>query len=518
MFAKKFFQAGVALTLFYTASVYSQCAGVACTLEAHFAGVDNFNESALSAFTEMVLEKNVEVRDSPEKLGYISNLGKLTIIGEQSRIAGVYAGDELIIKRDALVSNRLFALLVRQGERVKLPEKVEMPPDSHFTMRWSVEFPSLYNSEVTVSSNEARILPPGYYKSLLLRPAGKVILTTGSYYFDNLVSEVGSVFELKNQDGTVVVNVRDQLSHRGIFKSEAVQSDILVNFFGNRTVEIFSEFDGSLMAPNAQVVMYPAENTVHDGMYYADVLFLHPGTVVQKARLSGKGEAFASLKVQAFSSDLNMHQKQLSAKSGEDLPFTDTEIGRLLNDHFFKMYGTGENSIQEYEKSLEALRERADEVISEVMETYKRTPETMNTQMRRLTLVEIMRSLKHEAAYQPLKEIVYSEVSPDILAIESSHNFYPTRQEDIIRVRAISGIAGSGHVAVDDTLLDLMNKGTDFQKIYAAMGYLDSGDREQRMAAMRANLPQELHYLMNMDDTPLYLREDASGVLAELQK
>lgn len=493
----------VCISLAYSSSGYCQCLAGSCNLQAHVVTVEEFGESSLSAFTELVLEKNVEIRDAPGKLGYISNLGKKTIFGEQSRAAGIYAGDQVVLHKRSLVEKRLFALLVTEKSGAKLPKLVEKPVDSHLLVNWKIEFPSLVQLGITVEPDVTQHIAPGYYKELTLKPKSTAVLTTGTYYFDKLVSEQGSVFQLKNENGTLIVNIRNELAHGGVFKFHGAPSDIMVTFHSTKTVEIASEFDGSLVAPNAIVVLHPQPEQTHDGIFYADSILVKAGAQIQKARVSQKGEAFAAMKpfVSMFSHQENPYP--LDATTTEDeLPFADNEIGRLLNDHFFKMYSGDENSIEEYEKSLKKLQEKADEVIAEIASTYYQTPETIDTQIRRLTLVEIMRSLQHEAAYQPLADIALSKIDPGILEIKEEHDFYPTKYEDIIRVRAISGIADSGHPASESMLLEVMANGSDFQKIYAARGYLNAEDREQRIAIMRTTLPEDLHYLTDLNADP----------------
>jgi hypothetical protein len=264
---------------------------------------------------------------------------------------------------------------------------------------------------------------------------------------------------------------------------------------------IRGEFDGSLMAPWATVIVNDVV-AEHDGMFYGRRLLAKAGAVVRKQTVSGRGAAIRSMRARVALIAAGDGGFQLAAPNPEIAVFADTPVGRLLNRHFSLMYGYGPDAQTRYEASLAELRAHAPEAIRSHVAVYGNEPESIDTQQRRWSLVAMLADLGHDQALAPLRAIAYSPVNAAITAIQGDHHFRPMQYEDMIRMRAVDGIgriASAGNSAATGTLFDLVMNGPESTRRYAAVHYLAGGNREERLATLRANLPPERQYLTRLE-------------------
>ncbi|WP_437284164.1 C-type lectin domain-containing protein [Sorangium sp. So ce406] len=157
-------------------------------------------------------------------------------------------------------------------------------PIPSVTTRWSVNFPDAHAGNRTVNLDTTLSLDPGAYGNVDLRPRSKLLLRTGTYFFESFTSEPDAQVSLDVSAGPVFVYVRAAFTLKAPFVAVGGDaSKILVGTLGSGTVLVNSPLLGTLVAPNAAVELNrPSNNQPHRGAVFArrievfsDVPLLH---------------------------------------------------------------------------------------------------------------------------------------------------------------------------------------------------------------------------------------------------
>jgi hypothetical protein len=485
------------------ANAESACDAAKCELRFEITATPGFSEAALSARRELTVGDHAQVLDH-DAPGFISNLGSATRVGNGARIGGVFAAGDLVLGDSTRIGPDIYAFSVQPEARVAERARRHAPGTETLAMGWTITFPALAEPPVIVAPAARLALSPAYYRELRVNANAVATLRTGTYYFDSLTVARGAHLAFDDRDGTVVIHVREFLAYDGGLEYTAAHSDLLLNYFGTRRVDLDSKFDGTLFAPYATLVLHAAGT--HEGVFHADILRLDNGATVKKTRISGRGAALARLRTQSRD-EAGRHDNVVSKLDERNggMPFPDTAVGRVLNDAFFALNAVGPDANEVYAEARRQLKANAEAVMPMLVSSYDALPQSLETQVRRLSLVEMMRLTGSEASYEPLLAIARSPMNPALLAMPSDEQSRPTLYEDIIRARAINGIGevarGSGSGEATQVLLDFALHGAGLQQQYAAREYLASGDREAHRAVLRERLPPKLQYLARIDGT-----------------
>jgi hypothetical protein len=477
----------------------SPCNGSQCELRLVVTTAPEFAEAPVSAARELTLGDRVQIRDG-KAFGAISNVAGQTTLGANSHVSGAFTIGDLRIGENALIDHGIFARTVLPDTRKAERTRRQSPLAATESMTWSIRFPAPAQAPVMLAPATALTVAPAYYRELKITAKSTATLRTGTYFFDSLSIARGARLRLDNQEGTVVIHVRDFLIHEGTLEFTGQRSDVMLNYFGSRRVVLTGKFDGTLLAPYAMLTVRSVVG-MHEGMFHADILEVDAGTVITKAKLSGRGPAIARLRTQTKQEAGGFANvvSEADMKNG-GMPFPDSPAGRVLNDAFLSMNDYGPDADASYEEAKRQLHANAELVMPLLAAEYDQLPQSLETQVRRLTLVEMMRMTGHDVAYEPLMTIAKSPVNPALLAMKNDDHARPTMYEDIIRARAVNGlgeVARTGSADATSALLDFAIHGTGLQQQYAAREYLATGNREARRATLLQQLPPDLHYLAN---------------------
>lgn len=478
------------------------CDGAQCELRLVVTSTPDFSEAPVSAVRELIVGDRAQILDG-DKFGLLSNLGAQTTIGAGARVGGAFAGGDLRLGDMSSVSQDIYAHTVlpetRKAERTRRKE----PGTDTQSMAWSVRFPSPAQASVISAPGTAVAVAPAYYRELKVTAKSTVSLRTGTYYFDSLTIARGAQLRLDTKEGTVVIHVRDFLMHEGALDYSGTRSDLMLNYFGTRRVELLGKFDGTILAPFATLVVRAAAG-MHEGMFHADILRIDDGAIVKKAQISGRGPAIARLRTQTRQeAEQFANVVSKSDMENDGMPFPDTAAGRILNEAFFGLNDFGLDAEANHAEAQRQLHANAELVMPLLVAQYDRLPPSLETQVRRLTLVEMMRLTSHEVAYDPLMAIASAPIDPAISAMQHDDHARPTMYEDIIRARAVNGLgaaARAGSADATSALLDFAIHGSGMQQLYAAREYVASGDREAHRAILLNRLPPEMQYLATQDE------------------
>ncbi len=483
------------------ASEPAPCSGAQCELRLVVTSTPEFSEAAVSALQELTLGERTQILDG-EKHGLISNLGAQTTVGAGSKVGGAFAGGDLRLGELASVNEEIYAHAVLPATRKPERARRKEPGTDTQAMAWTVRFPSPAQAALISAPGKTLDVAPAYYRELKVNARSSATLRTGTYYFDSLNIARGARLRLDTKEGTVVIHVRDFLIHDGAFEFSAARSDVMLNYFGTRPVTLTGKFDGTLLAPFATLSVRAVADP-HEGMFHADILRIDNGAIVKKAKISGRGPAIARLRTQTRQEAESMaNTVYKSDMENGGMPFPDTPAGRILNDAFFAMNDFGEDADAKHAEAARQLHDNAELVVPLLVSQYDRLPQSLETQIRRLTLVEMMRLASHEVAYDALITIARSPIDPAFSAMQQDEHARPTMYENIIRARAVNGlgeVARTGSAEATSALLDFAIHGTGMQQLYAAREYLASGDREAHRAILRQRLPPDMQYLANQD-------------------
>lgn len=393
------------------------CNGSQCELRLVVTSSPEFSEAPVSAIRELIVGDRAQILDG-DKYGLLSNLGAQTTVGAGARVGGAFAGGDLRLGDLASVGQPIFAHAVLPETRKLERARRKQPGADKLSMAWNVQFPAPAQAPLISAPGTTLAVAPAYYRELKVNAKSTVTLRTGTYYFDSLSIARGAHLRLDTKEGTVVIHVRDFLVHEGALDYSGTRSDLMLNYFGTRRVELLGKFDGTILAPFAPL-MVRAVAGAHEGMFHADSLRIGDGAIVKKAKVSGRGPAIARLRTQT-KQEAAQFANAVSKFDMENggMPFPDTVAGRILNDAFFALSGFAPDADADHAEAARQLHANAELVMPLLAAQYDRLPSSLETQVRRLTLVDMMRLTSHEVAYDPLMAIAKSPIDPALSAMQ----------------------------------------------------------------------------------------------------
>ncbi|MDX2051809.1 MAG: hypothetical protein SFV15_05410 [Polyangiaceae bacterium] len=146
---------------------------------------------------------------------------------------------------------------------------------------WRVAFNATTLGDVDVQAGQSRVLPPGNYGKVNVRPGARLSLQIGNYQFGSLL--VDKQGTLAAGDGAVTVHVATSLDHRGSTSVQA-HSDLTLGYLGSEPAKVNASFTGAVVVPNAELALGATPNAVYRGSFFAKSLTVGPGTLLEFAR------------------------------------------------------------------------------------------------------------------------------------------------------------------------------------------------------------------------------------------
>ncbi|WP_437330110.1 M4 family metallopeptidase [Sorangium sp. So ce381] len=144
------------------------------------------------------------------------------------------------------------------------------------------DFPALAQPNVTVELDQSHPLAPGGYGHLSLQPGARLLLSSGDYYFDALDAvEPGSAFVLNERKGPVRIFVNAPFAFRGSVTSTSVPAELTLGVLGAGEVHFESPFQGTLIAPDADLVLAPLNGEKHVAAFFAKNITVDAGVIVE---------------------------------------------------------------------------------------------------------------------------------------------------------------------------------------------------------------------------------------------
>jgi len=119
---------------------------------------------------------------------------------------------------------------------------------------WQAKAPEPSLGPIALNSDERRVLEPGTYGALTVRPRAKLTLTTGVYVFQNFLLDPQAELRIDSRLGPVQIFVKGMFTYRGRVYSIGVDlPQLIVGYLGTTLAVIEAPFTGAFIAPNADV-------------------------------------------------------------------------------------------------------------------------------------------------------------------------------------------------------------------------------------------------------------------------
>jgi hypothetical protein len=132
---------------------------------------------------------------------------------------------------------------------------------------FSATFSSTVPADKTISSG-SQTLVPGRFAGLTVMGGATAVLSAGTYYFNSLTLQSGSILSLSGSTGAVIVYVGDTVIYRATIVGTAADKRLLLAFAGSAGVFIETPFRGTVVAPQAALSVGQSGVT-HSGAFFA---------------------------------------------------------------------------------------------------------------------------------------------------------------------------------------------------------------------------------------------------------
>ena len=148
------------------------------------------------------------------------------------------------------------------------------------TTSLTIAFPSS-STNVTLQPGQSMTLSPGAFASVTVNSRATLTLTSGTYYFDGIDIEPQGTIALSGA-GPFVLNIRTSFAAKGQITLPAVSPapTLIVTDAGTQDVFLQAEFDGTLIAPGANVTLAAIGSQSYHGAFIGKSLTLQAGVTV----------------------------------------------------------------------------------------------------------------------------------------------------------------------------------------------------------------------------------------------
>jgi hypothetical protein len=410
-----------------------------------------------------------------------------TNIGVEAKVGNVWSAGPVVLRDRAHATGDVTTKsTVSLGADVVIEGQVTQNASAKLydEVAWTVTVPTTTLGQRDVEPDQQLALDPGRYGSVSVKSRAVLSLHSGIYFMDSLTLEPESLLDMNETTGPVIIYVVNNFIHRGVNTAQDGNLDsFLVVVMGEDQVAVDSAFDGTLVAPNASVVLATVSGT-HTGAFFAKHVIVRPDAVFQ-LRPYAHWDAF-------YSPD------DAGQGLSGPIPLPDTPAGLATREHLATMSAVGPGVIDAYNTTLANLRAQVDQVVPTITTAYEGLPEL--AYHARWSLIYILAALESPVALDPLTSIALSPAPPAPAPMEP-HGTDFVGEEQMIGARAVRGItalAAAGNAEAENTLLDCISTCEDLPRVYAVQGYISYGDPAARKADLRARFGAPIEDLLNL--------------------
>jgi hypothetical protein len=134
---------------------------------------------------------------------------------------------------------------------------------------------------VTVPPNETASRAPGSYGQVTVFTNARLQLTAGTYFFTGLQLEPQSILEVDESAGPVLIFVSQSIIYRGrIAEPGGATATVFLGYTGTNAVFLEAPFNGTLVAPNANLTLGAGSFLQFRGQFVARTFEQRPDVVL----------------------------------------------------------------------------------------------------------------------------------------------------------------------------------------------------------------------------------------------
>lgn len=235
------------------------------------------SQAVLYASDELRIQNNVSVSDCSD----VVNAGT----GQTFVSAGAHVGD-VYSRGPVQMDSGSSAMIVSAAGPVQKQATTEtqgvlsVSAASFAPFSWSVDFPAGNWSTVNLEPDTQKTIGPGSFAAVSVKSRSTLHLRSGAYYFASLTLEPDATLALDASNGTVTIYVRDDLTFRGTVTGVTRASDLVLASFGTNMVPVESSLRGTILVPNAQLVLGSSPARTYRGRFVARRIEVRAGSIV----------------------------------------------------------------------------------------------------------------------------------------------------------------------------------------------------------------------------------------------
>ena len=231
--------------------------------------------------------EQISIADRTLMDGELASLGAIRIGSENVMVGNMYSATDIRLGIRNFVEGDMFAVGT-------ITEQANTVGDVAFLGQSTFADPQLVQIDVTVPDTSAgnlnlfpddtQILTDVRRGRLNVFSRATLTITAGTWFLDHLSVEPQGTLVLDDSAGPITLVIGESLTIRGDWidgTDNGEVPDVLVAYDGAQTVSIEQPFSGSLLAPNARVILGGNQAT-HEGALFAKSFQVRPDVGVQQ--------------------------------------------------------------------------------------------------------------------------------------------------------------------------------------------------------------------------------------------
>jgi MYXO-CTERM domain-containing protein len=143
----------------------------------------------------------------------------------------------------------------------------------------TVQFPAGDIQDEILQPAQVASAPPGRYGAMTVNAGAHLHLASGTYYAETIDVEPQAFLDLDERLGPVVIYVNQPFAFRGTVTTNVAGPNLLIGVVGSGTISIESPFQGTILAPNASLLLGTGGLT-HTGAFFAHDIEVEPGVTI----------------------------------------------------------------------------------------------------------------------------------------------------------------------------------------------------------------------------------------------
>jgi hypothetical protein len=257
----------------------------------------------LGASSSIRLADRTVIESSGSGTPFVSNAGTVdTNVGADSRLtANIWSRSNVTLRERAFVSGSLTSAgtLIRQNATTVGGPILTQQALTARNVTFTVSFPQS-STDVILEPDQTRSIAPGAYANVNVKSRATLRVASGTYYIDAFNTEPLAKIALEGP-GPFVFNVKTGFTYKGpfTFTGQAPQAtSVLVAYAGTTDAFFQSPFEGTFIAPRANVILANIGTAPYRGSFFGKSLELQSSVrVIHKTASVGSVQPIAECQV-----------------------------------------------------------------------------------------------------------------------------------------------------------------------------------------------------------------------------